>query len=40
MKKTTRILAAALAAMLLLLALPFSAFAAEAYEITEFDYGY
>ncbi|MBQ8497652.1 MAG: InlB B-repeat-containing protein [Clostridia bacterium] len=40
MKKTTRILAAALAAMLLLLAMPFSVFAAEAYEISEFDYGY
>lgn len=40
MKKSTRIFAAALAAMLLILAMPFTAFAAEAYEITEFDYGY
>lgn len=40
MKKTKRIFAAALAAMLLVLAMPFSAFAAEAYEISEFDYGY
>ena len=40
MKKTTRIFAAVLAAMLLVLALPISAFAAEAYEISEFDYGY
>ena len=40
MKNTTRILAVALAVMLLAMAMPFSAFAAEAYEITEFDYGY
>ncbi len=40
MKKTTRIFAIALAAMFLILAMPFAAFAAETYEITEFDYGY
>ena len=40
MKQTTRIFAVALAAMFLLLAMPFAAFAAETYEITEFDYGY
>ena len=40
MKKTSRILAAILAAMFLVLMLPVSAMAAEAYEITDFDYGY
>ena len=40
MKKTTRLFAIALAAMFLVLAMPFAAFAAETFEITEFDYGY
>ena len=40
MKKTSRILAAVLAAMFLVLMLPISAMAAETYEISEFDYGY
>ncbi len=40
MKKTSRILAAMLAAMFLVLMLPISAMATETYEISEFDYGY
>ncbi len=40
MRKTSRVVAALLAAMFLLMMLPISAFAAEAYEISEFDYGY
>ncbi len=40
MKKATRVFAAMLAAMFLLLMLPMSVLATETYEISEFDYGY
>ena len=40
MKKATRILAALMAAMLVLLMLPTAVIAADEYEISEFDYGY
>ena len=40
MKQVSRVLAVMLAAMLLLSALPMSVLATDAYEISEFDYGY
>ena len=40
MKKTSRIVAAFLAVMMIAMMLPISAMAANTYEITEFDYGY
>ena len=40
MKKTSRIVAALLAVMMIAMMLPISAMAADTYEITEFDYGY